>query len=76
MCTKEHHEMALGHQAVVAAVPVMKWQQFQGCLKEEVVVLLKLDRKLVQDVQTDLTAGFPLPRRICTFQPENRLWVA
>lgn len=73
MCTKEDREMALGH---LAAVPVMKWQQFQARLKEEVMVLLRLDRKLVQDVQTDLTAGFPSPERMCTFQPENSLWVA
>lgn len=70
MCTKEHHEMVLGHQAAVARsklaqpVPVMKWQQFQSRLKEEVVVLLGLGRKLVQDVWTDLTARFPLARRV------------
>lgn len=57
---EEHPEMVLGHQLVgcLQLVPVMKWQQFQSCLKEEVAVLLRLGWKLVQDVQTDLTAWF------------------
>lgn len=37
---REHHKLFLGQQDLaVSQVLVMKWQQFQSCLTEEVVLL-------------------------------------
>lgn len=56
---REHHKLVLGGQHLaVSQVLVMKWQQFQSCLKEEVVVLQRQEASSGHADRSDSTVSF------------------